>query len=215
MMYDMNRTYGIGWRTSKYLELPYGVPSADTIRIVIGNIDTRHFYGIVISFLMDTMDKMLALGGVEESSLERDIIAVDGKESRGSKRAETDQEASKALHTLNAFSTNYGMCIGREFIPKKSNEIPAAPILLGQLDLKGSIVTWDVMNTQKDTVKAVIKGHGDYIGALKGNQEGFHIEVRCMKRIRKSIAKNSEEGIEKLFSLLNIDMVENQLNTGR
>jgi hypothetical protein len=33
------------------------------------------------------------------------------------------------------------------------------------------------MNTQKDTVRAVIAKKGDYVGALKGNQQRFYEDV--------------------------------------
>lgn len=32
----------------KYLELPNGVPSSDTIRVVAGNIDAAYFYQTVV-----------------------------------------------------------------------------------------------------------------------------------------------------------------------
>ena len=35
----------------KYLELPNGVPSSDTIRLVAGNIDASYFYQAVVQSL--------------------------------------------------------------------------------------------------------------------------------------------------------------------
>jgi len=71
------------------------------------------------------------------------------------------------------------------FLPKnipallyKTNEIPAGPVLLGKMDLKGKIVTWDALNTQKETVEAVIRGKGDYVAALKGNHPLFYKELQ-------------------------------------
>lgn len=32
----------------KYLELPYGIPTDDTFRIVIGNIDAEHFFQVTV-----------------------------------------------------------------------------------------------------------------------------------------------------------------------
>lgn len=46
------------------------------------------------------------------------------------------------------------------------------------MDLKGKIVTWDTLNTQKETVEAVIRGKGDYVAALKGNHPLFYKEVQ-------------------------------------
>eukprot|EP00831_Metopus_contortus_P063303 TRINITY_DN55761_c0_g1_i1.p3 TRINITY_DN55761_c0_g1~~TRINITY_DN55761_c0_g1_i1.p3 ORF type:complete len:125 (-),score=46.52 TRINITY_DN55761_c0_g1_i1:104-478(-) len=61
---------------------------------------------------------------------------------------------------------------------EKSNEILAAKELLKIIDIKDNIVTWDVLNTQKSTVEAVIKNKGDYVGALKGNQGNLYNDVK-------------------------------------
>ena len=70
----------------KYLELPNGIPTDDTIRLVISNINTDHFFELTVHLLIETMEKMITLGGKEETVYEKEILSVDGKESRGSKR---------------------------------------------------------------------------------------------------------------------------------
>ena len=34
----------------KYLDLPYGIPTDDTFRIVIGNMDAGHFFDVTVVF---------------------------------------------------------------------------------------------------------------------------------------------------------------------
>jgi predicted transposase YbfD/YdcC len=60
---------------------------------------------------------------------------------------------------------------------EKSTEIPAVRDLLAITDIRGCIVTWDALNTQKETVGAVIAKRGDYAGALKGNPQSFYEDV--------------------------------------
>ena len=62
-------------------------------------------------------------------------------------------------------------------IEEKTNEITAIRNVIERLNLKGIICTWDALNTQKETVKAVVGSKGDYIGALKGNQGNFYQDV--------------------------------------
>jgi len=107
-----------------------------------------------------------------------EILSMDGKESRGAKRADSNNGKIKPLHTLNLYPSGCGFCIGQEFIKEKTNEIPAGPVLLGKMDLKGKVVTWDALNTQKETVEAVIHGKGDYVAALKGNHPLFYKELQ-------------------------------------
>ena len=184
----------------KYLELPNGVPSSDTIRVVIGGIDTRHFYQLVVQYLVQVMNQVH--NAIFDQAQEKDILSMDGKESRGSKRNQTDVEGTKAIHTLNMYSKDYGICVEQEFIEEKSNEIPAGPLPLERLDLRECVVTWDALNTQKETVAAVIKGKGDYVAALKGNHPLFYKELQDffseeeLRELQNS-PSNSKKTVEK------------------
>ena len=161
----------------KYLELPFGIPTDDTYRIVMGNINTEHFYQVTVQLLLHTIEEIVLLSGKEDDIFEKSIVSVDGKESRGSKRKSSEQGEVRALQTLNVYSNDYGICLAQKFIEEKTNEIPAAQELLGLMDLRNTIVTADAMNCQKDTVLAIVSGKGDYVLALKGNQPLFYEEV--------------------------------------
>lgn len=162
----------------KYLELPYGIPTDDTYRLVMGNINAGQFFQLTTGLLLRTIDGILRLSGKEGSIHEKSIVSVDGKESRGSKRKCTEQGEVKALQTLNVYSNDYGICLAQKFIEEKTNEIPAAQEVLQLMDLQDTIVTADAMNCQKDTVSAIVSGKGDYVLALKGNQPLFYEEVK-------------------------------------
>lgn len=163
----------------KYLELPYGIPTDDTFRLVMGNIDAGQFFQLTVQLLLQTIDGILKLSGEGDSLYEKSIVSVDGKESRGSKRKAGGQGEVKALQTLNVYSNDYGMCLAQKFIEEKTNEIPTAQEILKLMDLHDTIVTADAMNCQKDTVSAIVQGKGDYVLALKGNQPLFYEEVRA------------------------------------
>ena len=112
---------------------------------------------------------------IEKARKKGNIYHFDGKVERGSSR-KTDKKNNKIkpLNVLNVYSEGAGICIDQEQIEEKTNEITAIPDVIKRLDLKGIVCTWDALNTQKDTVKAVIEGKGDYVGALKGNQGNFY-----------------------------------------
>jgi len=133
-------------------------------------------------FLMRKVDEILevakAEGVIGGELLGKETLSIDGKTSRGSSRKETDVAGASSLHTLNAYSSAYGFCVGQSFIEGKTNEITHMPELLRRMDLRNTIVTWDALNTQKETVKAVIEGKGGYVGALKGNQHNFFRDVK-------------------------------------
>lgn len=126
---------------------------------------------------MDTVDRILSISGNEENAHEKSIVSVDGKVSCGSARKETQDGEVKALQTLNV-SGDYGICLDQGFIGEKTNEILAVQGILRLMDLENTIVTADVMNCQKDTVKTIVQRKGDYVLALKGNQPLFYEEVK-------------------------------------
>lgn len=178
----------------KYLELPYGIPTDDTFRLVISNIDTTHFFRVTVRLLLQTVDGILQFVGKDKEIHEKSIISVDGKESRGSKRKPGDAAEVRALQTLNVYSSDYGICLAQKFIEEKTDEISAAQELLKLMDLKGSVVTADAMNCQKETAAVIAESKGDYALALKGNQPLFYQEVKDFfdEEEQKKLRKNGK-----------------------
>lgn len=113
------------------------------------------------------------------------------KVSCGSGRKNSASGEVKAMQTLNVYSNDYRMCLAQKFIYEKTNEIPAAQETLRIMDLKGTIVTADAMNCQKETAAVIRDRKGDYVLALKGNQPLFYKEVveffdeGCRERLRE------------------------------
>lgn len=169
-----------------FFDTDKGVPSHDTIQRTLTLIKPDELHTLMSSYIMEIIDKMEQLaieldGNNEELKKivqEKEILSIDGKISRGSSREGTIDGKLAPLNTLSAYSSKYGMSLGQEYIDEKTNEIPAAPELIKKLNISGTIVTWDALNTQKDTVKAVIKGKGDYVASLKGNQHNLYQDVK-------------------------------------
>lgn len=68
------------------MELPYGIPTDDTYRIVVGNISTDHFFHVTTSLLMRTVDGIIEAVGKADEIHEKSVVSVDGKVSCGSGR---------------------------------------------------------------------------------------------------------------------------------
>ena len=147
-----------------FLTLENGLPSHDTFQ--------RVFRLLKPAVLTDRFTGWLSdIGG--RLSLRQ--IAIDGKTMCGS----ADKAGRlKGLHIVHAFATANGVCLAQRGTAEKSNEITAIPELLKLLDLKGSLVTIDAMGCQKDIAAATVNGGGDYLLAVKGNQEHLHEDVQ-------------------------------------
>ena len=108
------------------------------------------------------------------TGVEQPILAVDGKTLR---RSHDRKNGLGALHSVSIWASEFGLSLGQVACAEKSNEITAIPELLRLVDIKGAIITIDAMGTQKAIAAEIIDGKGDYVLALKGNQETLHQAV--------------------------------------
>lgn len=148
----------------KYLELPNGIPSHDTIQ--------RVFAMVSAEFLQEIQKQWNEVLSSSEGEKVKKILAIDGKTQRGNGTAK-----QKANHIVSAVDDN-GFCLGQKRVDEKSNEITAIPELLDDLNIKGHIVTTDAMGTQTEIAKKIHKKRADYVLALKGNQGRLHEDVK-------------------------------------
>ena len=183
---------------SKFLELPNGIPSHDTMQRVISLLNPETLYSSCIKFLIEKIDSLT----IKDET--KDVLSMDGKVTKGSSRNKENTEEIKALNTMSIYSHNYGVSLVQDYIEDKSNEIPMGPELIKKLDLTNCILTADALNTQKDTVIAIKEAHGDYVLALKKNQKTFYDDVKDYlddKDVLKEIEKeNYAEDVEKSHS---------------
>src|ERR1043165_7865531 len=107
-------------------------------------------------------------------ALPAQVVALDGKTSRGSADRSRGQTA---LHLVSAWATASGLVLGQEATDAKSNEITAIPHLLQLLALDGCVVTIDAMGCQRAIAAQLQEQGADYVLALKGNQPTLHTTV--------------------------------------
>lgn len=176
----------------KYLKLQNGIPSHDTIQRVISLFKPEELYQNCLNYFIEIIDKY-----IPKKENEKDILSMDGKTTNGSSRNKLTTKEIKPLNTMSVYSHNYGVSILQDYIEEKSNEIPMGEELLKQLDLKNTIVTVDALNTQKNTVKAVIEGKGDYVFAIKENQKNFYKDIKLYFEDKEELEKIKEESYTK------------------
>jgi predicted transposase YbfD/YdcC len=116
------------------------------------------------------------------------LIAIDGKYLRHSFDTPSGQGP---LVMLNAWASNQRLVLASIAVDTKSNEIKAIPELLALLDITGCTITIDAMGTQKAIAAQIVEAGGEYVLALKGNQESIHTDVRLF--FEHAIAHRWEE----------------------
>ena len=147
----------------KFLQLPNGVLSHDTISRVFRQIDPQSFQAGFTDWI-ESLHQELGLK----------LIAVDGKTLR---RSHDKPSCLGPLHAVSAWSVENHVCLGQQACDEKSNQITAIPRLLKLLDLEGAIVTIDAMGCQKEIAEKITGSSGDYVLALKANHEKLHAAV--------------------------------------
>jgi len=143
------------------LSLANGIPSADTLRRVIGGLDQVAFRTVFIRWAQQLCETTAGK-----------LVSVDGKTVRGAARS-----GGENLHLVNAWVQDNKLALGQLATDVKSNEITAMPELLELLDLRGAVVSTDAMGCQKSIAKTIRGKGADYLFGLKGNQPALHQEV--------------------------------------
>ena len=152
----------------KYVELPNGIPSHDTVNRVFSLINKNVFCEMFTSWTQSLQIKT----GSEEKK-ENKVIAIDGKTLCGA----IGSSLKGMAHMLHAWSVENGLCIGQQAVKDKSNEITAMQPLLKMLDLKGCIITADAIHSHKGTARAIVEQGGDYVLPIKDNEKNFKEEI--------------------------------------
>lgn len=153
----------------KVLDLPNGIPRKDVFRRILTTLKPGVFQACFVNWV-----QMLRVQAAETLEIEQPIFAVDGKTSR---RSHDKSKGLGALHTVSVWASEMGLSLGQVACAEKSNEITAIPELLRLVDIKGAIITIDAMGTQRAIAAEIVDGGGDYVLALKGNQEKLHDAV--------------------------------------
>lgn len=151
---------------SGFLDLKHGIPSHDTFNRVFARLNPAAFQACFFEWVRDAIGGRLSAG---------DVVSVDGKTLCGSAREEL-----RAVHMLNVWSHQHGLCLTSTAVDGKSNEITTVPGLLDTLsllELAGCIVTVDALNTQRQVARALERHGASYVMALKENQAKLFEDV--------------------------------------
>ena len=146
----------------RFIALPNGIPSHDTLGRIFARIDPVEFRSSFIQWINQV------------ATIVNDVIAIDGKTLRRS----FDKGAEKgAIHMVSAWADYANVVLGQIAVDEKSNVITAISQLLKLLEIKGCIVTIDAMGCQKKIAQAIVDAKADYVLAVKGNQQNLENEI--------------------------------------
>jgi len=147
-----------------FLELPYGIPSHDTLTRVFAVLPAATLQAVVLPWLQ------------ERRGVPGEWLHVEGKTLRGTRG---QSRKLQALPVVRAWASQTGLTLGQVAVDTKSNEITAIPELLKLLELHEKLVTLEARGCQKEIARTIVEGGGDSILAVKDNQPTLHAEVQA------------------------------------
>jgi predicted transposase YbfD/YdcC len=145
-----------------FLKLENGLPSHDTFSRLFRLLDPEQFRIVFQRFMARFAETV------------QGVVAIDGKVLR---RSFDKASGKSALHMVSAWGCDQRIVLAQIATDAKSNEITAVPKLLEMLCLKGTIVTVDALNCQREIAQKIIDKGGEYALALKANQVKLHNDV--------------------------------------
>ena len=116
------------------------LPSYSTIRRVLLNLDYKAYSAALARFF-------------DVEPLPGETLAMDGKQLRGSYQIETNNPESPphpAILLVSAYIVERGLILEPHQVDSKTNEIKALPEFIEQLALKGIVIAFDAISTQKN-----------------------------------------------------------------
>jgi predicted transposase YbfD/YdcC len=155
----------------RFLPFQHGTPSHDQLGDILATLDAAEFQRRFVAWVA----KLIGVS--------TDVIAIDGKTSRGSSHK---RGGKAAIHVVSAFAARQRLVLGQVKVADKSNEIVAIPALLDMLAIEGAVVTIDAMGCQRDIARKIIDKKADYILALKGNQGSLREDVELFAAEQKA-----------------------------
>ena len=153
---------------------PAGPPSKATIWRVITDADAEVFDAIVGSWLMRQLAGEAAAGddaAGQEGPAGLMPVRLDGKTVRGAKDADGNQR--HLLAVLAGRSAQSSVIAAQAEVGVKTNEVPMAKEVLGQVDLHGTLVSADALHTVKATAEFIHDAGGEFVLPVKENRQAL------------------------------------------
>ena len=157
------------------------IPSHDLFRWIFMHLDKTGFAFFLSAWLeamlsdaIEGNKSFLPSENADPSIIHAKMIHVDGKSLRATR---TSEHTRTALQIVSAYCSNLSLTLGQSIIDSKSCEKTAIPELLNLLDLKYAVVTIDAIATSKKNTEKIIAKGGDYILALKKNNQLLYADV--------------------------------------
>ena len=143
----------------------YHAPKETTFYRILTELDPEAFEKVLRSW-------EIKIRGIQKELGEDTLVAIDGKTQRGSDPESSDKMKPQIVSALSLPSTHV---LGSVLVEKKSNEIPAARVLLEKIGPQdGKTIMLDALHSNQTTIRQIHQENGaDYLLPVKANHAGL------------------------------------------
>ena len=153
---------------------PAPPPSKTTIWRVLTDAGTEELDAASGTWLMNAagLASPAARGAGEEDCPPALVqVRLDGKAVRGARNPDGTQ--IRLLAALAGPDAASSVVAAQAGVGAKTNEVPEAAVVLGQLDLHGKVVTADALHTVKATARLIREGGGEFVLPVNENRRAL------------------------------------------
>jgi predicted transposase YbfD/YdcC len=166
----------------KYLELPGGIPSADTFSRILAMLDAKAFEACFLNWVKDLI--AASMSKKESSAQEQSHIAIDGKTIKGTDRS--FNRGTRPVLVVNAYCSRQGIVLGQSGTDHCVNsEIQATYDCLDLLDVEEALITLDSGASNKKLIRKIREKKGHYLVPVKKNKMRLLREIEPLFQARR------------------------------
>ncbi len=159
---------------------PAPAPSKTTIWRVLTDAGTEELDAAAGTWLTDLAGPGAAGPDDGEEGCPPALVQVrlDGKAVRGARNPDGTQV--RLLAALVGADAASSVVAAQAGVGAKTNEVPVAAVVLGQLDLHGKVVTADALHTVKATARLIRENGGEFVLPVKENRRSLFSAIDAL-----------------------------------
>jgi predicted transposase YbfD/YdcC len=164
----------------RYLELPNGIPSHDTLSRTFAAIDPVLWQTIFAEWMAEK--------GPEATEAMVLMLGLDGKQLRGTRESGEGKtrKAKQAFNAVTLWASEARLVIKQAMGAGAANEATVGREVLKEVNLKHTVVSMDAMHAQAETLDLILEQGGDYLVSLKKNNKALYEAVAETFKHQKS-----------------------------
>lgn len=157
-------------------------PAAATFFRLLRDMKLRAFQVALQGWLAEVATALrVSLPAWEQGAMPADQTAVDGKTVRGAsgwREGGKGEAGQGVVHLVAAYGPALQTVLAQVASAGKGQELAAVKVLLGQMELKGRVITADALATQREVCEAITGGGGDYLLPVDKNQPSLLGDIK-------------------------------------